>query len=74
MDNDICLQNAEGWGEGKSCSESMGILGYNCYSWAKDTKRCCPNTCNSIQFTEEECNSNDEDGTCTYPHIFTCRK
>ena len=72
LDNDICLQNSEGW-EGYSCSD-VGLDW--CQFWAKDTRRCCPDACNSIQFTEEECSLYPEwiGGNCTYPYPSTCRK
>ena len=71
MDSDSCLQKSEGWGESYNCS---GVGMWECLWYAKDTQRCCPNTCQLMQFTEEECDSTWSDGTCTYPHDVECRK
>ena len=75
MDNDICLRNSDAWNETHSCSQmKLDDFSYWCWMYAKDTKRCCPNTCVSIQFTEEQCNSYWAAGNCTYPYPTTCRK
>ena len=70
-DSDMCLQDTEKWGEvvnGKfkyTCAKSSQL----CDSWAKDMRRCCPETClNSEKFTEKVCNDvQEKNGTCMYP-------
>ena len=74
-DNDVCLQDSPHWGPSYTCTNSKQW----CSSWGKDMRRCCPNICNSGQFTEEDCNSfscGSESfcGTCEYPIDLECRK
>ena len=70
-DSDICLQELELWGEGQTCKENAQY----CDDWAKDMKRCCPETCKlNHTFTEQICIDYGEDiakvnGTCKYPFV-----
>ena len=43
-----------------------------CKSWGKDVRRCCPETCGTGVFTEEDCNSFDGKGSCVYPNDAQC--
>ena len=69
-DSDICLQHSINWTTLKggvvstwTCSESISF----CDTWEKDMKRCCPETCNSTQFTKESCLNSTSNGSCVYP-------
>ena len=74
-DNDACLQSSDGWSTSYTCENSKGSY---CESWAKDMRRCCPESCkkenpeNTLKFTEEDCNKSPGDGTCTYPNKAQC--
>ena len=73
-DNDACLQSSPGWSASWTC-ENTGTE--YCESWAKDMKRCCPESCNTenlvtIKFSEEDCNKSSGKGTCTYPNKAQC--
>lgn len=74
-DNDACLQSSDGWSTSYTCENSKGSY---CESWAKDMRRCCPESCkkenpeNTLKFTEEDCNKFPGDGTCTYPNKAQC--
>jgi len=67
-DNDLCLQESPNWGSSCTCSNSIGY----CISWAKDMKRCCPDSCGTGRFTESQCLAHSGDGTCTYPNGAQC--
>ena len=62
-DSDECLANTPDWGSGKDCAYAKSY----CNSWAKDARRCCPETCGTGLLTESECNALDSKGTCIYP-------
>ena len=62
-DSDECLANSPNWDAGRDCAYAKSY----CTSWAKDARRCCPETCGTGLLTESECNSLDSKGTCIYP-------
>ena len=66
-DSDACLQASPGW-TGYSCNTST----LYCSSWGKDMRRCCPNSCGTGVFTEEDCFLYDGAGECTYPNSAQC--
>ena len=68
IDSDVCLQNSPEWGDAYDCKSSIAF----CENYGKDMKRCCPDTCNTGVFTEDDCNSFDGFGTCTYPNEAQC--
>ena len=63
-DNDRCLQRSPTWGNEFTCSTSSSY----CSDYGKDMKRCCPDTCGSGVFTEDDCKHFDGKGTCSYPN------
>ena len=69
IDSDICLQNQPKWGVAPlyTCKNSK----HECNKWAKDMRRCCPETCQNNQlFTESVCNEpqfSNSSGQCSYP-------
>ena len=67
-DNDACLQKAVGWGKAYTCSTSTIF----CESYGKDMKRCCPESCGSGVFTEEDCENYNGLGNCDYQNWATC--
>ena len=67
-DDDRCLQTSPEWGNSYKCSSSTQY----CYSYEKDMKRCCPHSCNTGIFTEDDCNSSIGSGTCIYPNEAQC--
>ena len=64
-DDDKCLQKSPGWSISYKCKTSTQY----CNSWAKDMKRCCPDTCKSGEFTEVDCRLSKGLGTCIYPSV-----
>ena len=67
-DSDACIQEA--WGSSYKCSTAS--KGY-CTSYAKDMRRCCPDSCETGPLTEEACNNlKSTSGTCTYPNDAQC--
>ena len=63
-DDDECLSSTRYWGSKKDCSYAKKY----CDSWAKDAKRCCPQTCGSGLLTKFQCNNLKSKGTCIYPN------
>ena len=61
-DSDFCLKQSPGR-EQHDCKRSKR----DCEDLAKDVKRCCPKTCGSLNFTEDDCKQNKKQGSCTYP-------
>ena len=44
-----------------------------CNGWAKDTRRCCPQSCrNKKPFTKSLCEASGGKGTCIYPNEAQC--
>ena len=66
-DSDSCLQSSPGWGTYNCASSTI-----YCDSYAKDMKRCCPESCNSGVLTEDDCNGLSGYGTCIYPNDAQC--
>ena len=67
-DSDACLQASPGWGTSYTCSSSIGW----CFSWGKDLRRCCPESCGTGIFQEKDCLAFSSEGTCTYPNEAQC--
>ena len=67
-DNDLCLQESPEWGTYATCINSDMY----CESYAKDMKRCCPETCNSSDFTQKDCKHDTGSGTCIYSNSTNC--
>ena len=63
-DDDECLASTPDWGSTKNCAYAKKY----CDSWAKDARRCCPQTCGSGLLTESQCNALNSKGTCIYPN------
>ena len=69
MDSDSCLEAAPAWrGWGYICTSAIDY----CDSYAKDLRRCCPETCNTGVLTEDDCNALNGDGDCIYPNEAQC--
>ena len=65
-DSDICLQLSPEWGDVYKCTQGKPYCKNQNY--AKDPKRCCPESCkNSEPFTETKCLQSETGGSCTYP-------
>ena len=76
MDSDTCLQNSGGW-KNYVCADLKRGTGYHdyCDSYSKDTRRCCPETCdNTEDFTYSVCEAAETSGTCKYPNEAQCSK
>ena len=67
-DSDECLQNSPGWDTRFKCSTSTQY----CTTYAKDLRRCCPISCETGPFNEDDCNNFDASGTCIYPNDAQC--
>ena len=67
-DDDECLANTPSWGPTKDCAYAKKY----CASWAKDARRCCPETCGSGLLTETQCKALDSKGECIYPAKNQC--
>ena len=63
-DDDECLASTINWSSTKDCAYAKKY----CDSWAKDARRCCPQTCGSGLLTESQCNALNSKGTCIYPN------
>merc|ERR1719213_463035 len=59
QDNDACIQKV--W-DGYTCASAAQY----CDSHAKDMYRCCPETCEAGELTEDECNALSGRGNCDY--------
>ena len=62
-DSDECLANTPQWGPTKDCAYAKKY----CDTWAKDARRCCPETCKTGVLTEDQCKALNSKGTCIYP-------
>jgi len=51
QDNDACIQQE--WGNSHTCAS----LAQYCDSYAKNMYRCCPETCEAGELTEDDCNA-----------------
>jgi len=67
-DSDACLQASPGWSTSFTCSNSIGY----CTSYGKDMRRCCPESCATGVFTEQDCIAFSGSGACTYPNEAQC--
>ena len=63
-DSDACLKaSGKNWAK-YTCSSSTKW----CTEWAKDMKRCCPESCETESFSESDCKEDGGKGSCTYPN------
>jgi len=61
QDNDACIQNV--WGSSYTCESAARW----CDGYAKDMYRCCPESCEAGELTEDDCNALPRArGTCDY--------
>ena len=67
-DSDECLTITPNWDENRDCAFAKSY----CDSWAKDARRCCPQTCGTGLLTKSQCNALDSKGTCIYPAENQC--
>ena len=67
-DDDVCLTKSPGWASNRDCAYAKNY----CNSWAKDARRCCPQTCESGLLTKAQCENLDSKGTCIYPTKSQC--
>ena len=72
FDSDECLAKTPGWGDMTySWGEFERDCKYakkHCDTWAKDARRCCPETCNEgLALTKDQCKALNSKGTCIYP-------
>ena len=74
--SDKCLQESPNWGISWNCDRAFEFdNGIYCStdSWAKDLRRCCPNSCGTGVLTESGCNAlGNAFGTCIYPNAAQC--
>ena len=68
VDDRVCLIKSPGWASNRDCEYARKY----CDSWAKDAKRCCPQTCESGLLTKAQCESLSSKGTCIYPTKSQC--
>ena len=70
-DSDKCLQDVYDWGSSWNCHHLTDSK--LCNGWAKDTRRCCPQSCrNKKPFTKAVCEASGGKGTCIYPNEAQC--
>ena len=67
-DDDHCLQTSPEWDDSYKCATSIQY----CISYEKDMRRCCPESCNTGIFTEDDCNRSWRSGACIYPNNAQC--
>jgi len=67
-DSDECLASTPNWGPGSKCQDSESMCVDRSGSWAKDVRRCCPETCGTGVLTKAMCEALVSKGTCTYPN------
>jgi len=73
-DSNTCLQTSPDWIGGwewwktHTCSNSID----HCTDWAKDMRRCCPESCGTGTFTEHDCRMTPGEGDCLYPNEAQC--
>ena len=67
-DSNECLQSSPDWGAAYNCANSVTY----CSSYGKDMRRCCPDSCNTGTFTEQDCISFGGSGRCIYPNDAQC--
>lgn len=67
-DSDQCLADTPNWGSTKDCADAKKY----CDSWAKDARRCCPETCGSGLLCESQCKALESKGQCIYPAENQC--
>ena len=74
-DSNGCLQNSPDWDSEWTCKNSIAYDKTYCDvdRWAKDFRRCCPDTCGTANLNEKECNELPNSlGTCFYPNAAQC--
>ena len=71
-DSDSCLHLSSNKWKGYFTDWTCSGSSEYCESWAKDMKRCCPETCKSGKFTLTDCMSSSSEGKCIYPNEAQC--
>ena len=69
-DCDACLHDTGQLWLGFTCRSA--IERYDCNSWGKDLRRCCPVSCKTGSFSRDSCDAFDRNGTCNYPNDAQC--
>lgn len=73
IDSDECLRISPDWDNLRTCKNAIRDYPDSCQTWARDMRRCCPQTCATGQFIEQECKKwTSGDGTCMYPNYAQC--
>ena len=70
--SDECLASTPNWGPGSRCDGAGSMCVDRSGSWAKDVRRCCPETCGTGILTKDMCEALVSKGTCTYPNAAQC--
>jgi len=71
-DSDVCLWETPSWRISDTCAKSKKLYCKNKF-WEKDMRRCCPESCGTGTFTEEDCIAfKASSGRCTYPNLAQC--
>ena len=70
-DSDTCLQTSPGWSDYYICNSTESTKYCN-MMYAKDMKRCCPDSCGTGALSEEECYALGGWGNCIYPNEAQC--
>ena len=72
-DSDECLKNSPAWHSRRTCKNALADYPDSCITWARDMRRCCPETCGTGSFTEEDCALwTPGGGDCIYPNDAQC--
>ena len=73
-DSDECLKTSPNWNSDRTCKNAFADNPEWCITWARDVRRCCPETCGTGSFTEEDCAlwTSGEGGDCIYPNHAQC--
>ena len=75
-DSDVCLQESPRWQVYDTCAKSAKKKYCKHNFYEKDMRRCCPESCGTGSFTEEDCVAFEDKGasigTCRYPNLAQC--
>ena len=75
VDSDECLRRSPEWNNQRTCENAIQRYPDSCQTWARDMRRCCPQTCGTGKFTELDCNTwTTGGGDCIYPNTAQCDK
>ena len=76
-DSDVCLWESGRWMYYETCAKSTKKCNHKW--WEKDMRRCCPESCGTGSFTEEDCVAFEDKGIspgttsqCRYPNQAQC--